>query len=64
MTEDQATGEFSVYVDGVKTSVVVTGTMVSDITDVKIGADVYNSTYFKGRIDEPAPGNCPAITCP
>lgn len=60
VTLDQATKEFDVYVNGAKTSQTVTGSLIPTVVeDFKVGADLYNNTFFKGVIDEPALYNRP-----
>ena len=52
-TYDSTTGKLSVYVNGVATTITAGGTLNQDQHVLKIGADLYNSTYFQGLIDEP-----------
>ncbi len=52
-TYDSTTGKLSVYVNGVATTATASGTLNQDPIAVKIGADLFNGTYFHGLIDEP-----------
>ena len=53
-TYDSATGQLTVYVNGVATTTTTSGTLNQDATALKIGADLFNQTYFHGQIDEAA----------
>ncbi len=52
-TYDSTTGKLSVFVNGVATTTMAAGTLNQDQHELKIGADLYNLTYFYGLIDEP-----------
>ena len=52
-TYDSTTGKLSVYVNGVATTITAAGTLNQDEHALKIGADLFNSRYFNGLIDEP-----------
>ena len=51
-TYDAATGQLTVYVNGIATTIQAAGTLNQDPHDLKIGADLSASTYFQGLIDE------------
>ena len=51
---DSGTGQLTVYVNGVATTTIASGTLNQDHIALKIGADLYNQRYFQGVIDEPA----------
>jgi Ca2+-binding RTX toxin-like protein len=51
---DSNTGQLSVYVNGVATTIAASGTLNQDTNALKIGADLFNGTYVQGLVDEPA----------